>query len=208
MKIFFFRCFFIVCMLFSQTIFAENNISAAHELARYLNHFHTFQARFVQKTVDHQQHFLQSSQGTMILVRPGRFRWDTMSPSRQIVVTDGKTLWIYDIDLKQVTRQTLSKNTVDPAQLLSGHVNQIVQQFDVYVLTKTQNKIIFQLKPKKQSEQFQSILMTFTQHQLSALQVVNSLNQTTLFIFSNIILNAPINMNSFYFSAPKGVDVL
>ncbi len=195
----------LLIIFFSQSLFAQ---TAASQLSQYLNHFTTFQADFNQNTVSQSHRAMQSSNGKMMLMRPGRFRWDTQNPSHQIVVTNGKTLWIYDIDLKQVTKQSLSQSGADPAQLLSGNVNHILAQFNVMILKQANHTISFQLKPKKLSQQFKSVLMMFENNQLTELQVVNSLNQITIFKFSHIILNASLSPNLFNFKAPAGVDVL
>ena len=39
----------------------------------------------------------------MALERPGRFRWQTKEPMEQLVVADGQKMWVYDVDLEQVT---------------------------------------------------------------------------------------------------------
>ena len=43
------------------------------------------------------------SRGEFAFARPGRFRWDIQEPYQQLIVTDGKKLYFYDKDLKQVT---------------------------------------------------------------------------------------------------------
>ena len=195
--------FFII--LFSQTLFAQ---TPASQLAQYLNAFTTFQAHFNQKTTDQNHVLLQNSKGTVTLMRPSRFRWDTQNPSHQIVVTNGKLLWIYDIDLKQVTQQSLAQSGVDPAQLLSGNVNHLLQQFNIIILKQNSSNIAFQLTPKKSSQQFKSVIMIFENNKLVQLQVINNLDQISHFKFSNIILNANLNSALFNFKAPAGVDVL
>src|SRR3990167_7309636 len=100
----------LLILFFSRSLFAA---TPASQLSQYLNHFTTFQADFNQNTVSQSHRAMQSSNGKMMLMRPGRFRWDTQNPSHQIVVTNGKTLWIYDIDLKQVTKQSLSQSGAD-----------------------------------------------------------------------------------------------
>ena len=192
-------------LFFSQSLFAT---TSTQQLSQYLNHFTTFQAHFNQQTVDQNHASLQNSEGTVMLMRPGRFRWNTSSPSHQVVVTNGKLLWIYDIDLQQVTKQNLAQSGTDPAQLLSGHVNTLLQQFNITILKQNSASITFQLTPKKSSQQFKSVVMTFDNKKLVQLEVINSLDQTSIFKFSNIILNAPLSPNLFNFKAPAGVDVL
>ena len=48
---------------------------------------------------------MQQSEGEFYLNRPGKFRWDYRAPYEQIIVSDGQRIWIYDVDLQQVTVQ-------------------------------------------------------------------------------------------------------
>jgi len=202
--------FSIVIFLFSCFALATESktVSAATELAQYLNQYMTFQAQFTQQTFDAHRRLLQRSQGTVMLMRPGRFRWNTMRPSHQIVVTDGKVLWVYDPDLRQATRQLLSSNYDNPAQLLSGRADVLLKQFQVTVLKKMRNTTVFQLKPKEKNEPFQLITMIFSDGVLRELHVENSLNQTNLFIFTHVQLNTHLDSNLFYFKPPANIDVL
>ena len=40
------------------------------------------------------QHMNQTFKGVMKVARPGKFFWETTSPSKQTIVTTGKTVWI------------------------------------------------------------------------------------------------------------------
>ena len=191
----------------SQAIFANPSLSAAAKLSGLLNQFSTFQAQFKQKTIDPENNILQTSDGKMMLVRPGRFRWETNNPTHQIVITDGKVLWVYDIDLKQATEQKIQNSAINPAKLLSGDTHALLNNFDVRMIPH-QNVLVFQLMPKKPNQQFRSVSMSFVNDKLSAMQIENSLQQTTTFSFSNVKLNENLSPSLFKFKAPNGVDVL
>ncbi|MFZ3219133.1 MAG: outer membrane lipoprotein chaperone LolA, partial [Rhodoferax sp.] len=45
----------------------------------------------------------KTSSGTFEFSRPGRFRFVYQKPFPQTIVADGQTLWLYDVDLNQVT---------------------------------------------------------------------------------------------------------
>ena len=42
------------------------------------------------------------ARGTLYLKKPGRLRWEYVTPTPQELVSDGKTLWVYTPELKQV----------------------------------------------------------------------------------------------------------
>ena len=61
------------------------------------------------------------AKGEFAFARPGRFRWDIRSPYQQLIVTDGKKLYFYDKDLKQVTiREAGDVISATPAAVLFG----------------------------------------------------------------------------------------
>lgn len=45
------------------------------------------------------------SSGSFEFQRPGKFRFNYTKPFEQLIVADGKTLWLYDADLNQVTER-------------------------------------------------------------------------------------------------------
>ncbi|WP_280954990.1 outer-membrane lipoprotein carrier protein LolA [Paludibacterium denitrificans] len=50
----------------------------------------------------------------------GKFRWEYNKPYEQLIVGDGKTLWIYDKELAQVTKKSLNAALgSSPAALLA-----------------------------------------------------------------------------------------
>jgi outer membrane lipoprotein carrier protein len=48
----------------------------------------------------------KTSSGSFEFARPNRFRFDYRKPFQQTIVADGRTLWLYDADLNQVTART------------------------------------------------------------------------------------------------------
>lgn len=74
-----------------------------------------------------QVHFAEGGQksytGTLVVKRPGLFRWQYVTPYEQLYVSDGTVIWHYEADLMQAERmQTL--DAVDPAamKLLDGRL--------------------------------------------------------------------------------------
>lgn len=201
--------FLFLALLISNAIFATTQTQsvAAAKLSGLLNQFTTFQAQFKQQTTDLENKVLQTSEGKMMLVRPGRFRWETNQPSRQIVITDGKTLWVYDVDLKQATKQTIQHGAINPAKVLSGDTHDLLEQFDVHMVPH-HNVSVFQMIPKKHNQQFRSISMVFKNDKLIEMRIENNLEQITTFQFYDVLLNTSLSPELFEFKAPAGVDVL
>lgn len=191
-----------------QSIFADRmQMNAMGKLNGLLNQFTTYQAQFEQVTTDLQNEVLQQSTGSVMMDRPNYFRWETLQPTHQIVITNGTVLWMYDVDLKQVTKQTIQKNTVNPAQLLLGNTQKALEKFTIRMIPH-QDVLIFHLTPKRSTKQFRTISMAFKHDKLTEIQIENNLKQLTTFRFSHVKLNEKINPSVFRFTPPAGVDVL
>ena len=63
----------------------------------------------------------QTTNGTFQILRPGLFKWEYTKPYKQTIVGDGKTIWLYDVDLAQVTKSAQDQTIGDsPAAILSN----------------------------------------------------------------------------------------
>src|SRR5699024_2252985 len=76
---------------------------AASALQRFYHDVQTLAGHFVQVRRNEQGEILTRSSGRFAIARPHEFRWEYQKPYRQVIVSDGETLWSYDVDLAQVT---------------------------------------------------------------------------------------------------------
>ncbi|MFT4019945.1 MAG: outer membrane lipoprotein chaperone LolA [Acinetobacter sp.] len=154
------------------------------------------------------QHLNQTFKGVMKVERPGKFFWETSSPSKQTIVTTGQTVWIYDPDLQQAVRQSLSDQVANtPALLLSGNTSQIMQSYRVS--QPDRSKTYYTLTPKAKDSAFQDLTISFGANGTPTLMILNdSLGQTTTVRFSQASKNVKIAASTFNFTPPKGTDVI
>lgn len=188
-------------------IFASVVASATSEqkLNQKLQQFNSLSANFTQKTYASDGSLLQTSKGSLLILRPGKFRWFQSSPIKQLIVTNGKTLWVYDPSLSQVTIKTLGDTLAQtPLLLLSKKDYALNEDFIVKELTNHQYEIISAQK----NDAFKKVTLQFADNKISNLQLVSNLNQTTKIQFYNVKLNISISLNQFTFKPPKGVDVI
>ena len=99
-------------------------VAAEDSLARveaWLQSVKTLSADFVQVVRSRDDQISSRVTGRLSLARPDRFRWDYRDPYVQVIVADGRKLWLYDADLEQVTVRPLEAGLGStPAMLLSG----------------------------------------------------------------------------------------
>lgn len=187
---------------------AATSNEASQELVKLLGSFTSMQANFVQNSFDAHGNLLQKSSGQMALQRPGKFRWNTTSPNKQLLIADGKNLWIYDADLQQATKQKLdpSKNT-NPASLLSGSIDSLQQRFSVNRMPSSGAGEWFELKPTAKNDMFQWIRLHFENNILTEMSLSDNLGQQSTLTFSQVKTNGDLNSNLFQFKPPAGTDV-
>lgn len=196
-----------VLWLFSCTpSFAE----AADRLQQLLGDLKSWQARFEQQVLNERGVLQQRTQGSFSLQRPGKFRWQVDAPYLQLMVADGQSLWMYDIELEQVTVQTLDTalgNT--PALLLSSSVQNLDKSFNVRLLSgKPGIDERFELIPKDKSNHFERVELHFRSDQLSVMQLNDNLGQKTRVTFTQSQRNGPLDSKLFQFTPKPGLDVI
>jgi len=205
--------------VFAATVAASEQ-QATNNLVKQLTNIRTLSANFEQTTKATSaakapqkkgltgQHMNQTFKGVMKVERPGKFYWETTAPSKQVIATTGKTVWIYDPDLQQAVRQSLDEQVANtPALLLSGNTSQIMQSYRVTQPNK--GKTYYTLYPKNTDGVFESLTISFGANKAPSLMILqDSLGQTTNIKFSNVKVNSSIPASTFNFTPPKGTDII
>ncbi|ALF59198.1 outer membrane lipoprotein chaperone LolA [Psychrobacter urativorans] len=180
------------------------NIVAAQRLNKLLANTKSMTANFTQTTTGASS---GTFKGVMSVQRPNNFRWETKSPSEQLIVANGSSLWIFDKDLEQATKQNVDNQVGNtPALLLSGDPSKIDKNFKITQPYSTKNYYV--LYPKSSSASFKSLSMSFNGGKPVMMVLNDTLGQTTTIKYDNIKLNPSINSSQFKFTPPKGVDVI
>lgn len=209
-----FRRLLSLMLLLGMTVSASAGDLKPDNASRLLNQsltaLQSMQARFEQWVSDKNQATLQHVTGTMWIQRPGQFRWDTDEPYPQQIVSDGKTLLIFDRDLEQATRKKLDNQIGNtPALLLSGDPKQIDNNFSVsgYQFEET-GELRFDLKPKDKDAMFSLLRVHFFQGYLRDMYLEDALGQTTRIEFTQIKKNESLPTSVFELKLDDGVDVI
>jgi outer membrane lipoprotein carrier protein len=180
----------------------------ASALDSFLADVRTLRADFRQELWTADQQLLQTETGTLSLSRPNRFRWTYTAPTELSVVADGEKLWIYDVELAQVTVAPFDESVgSSPAMLLSGD-SSVRDGFDVLEQYRLDGLDWVKLVPKQGGSDFTSVLIGFDGPAPRRLELVDGLNQVTRIEFDGLSLNPELPPATFQFEAPPGVDVI
>lgn len=177
---------------------------AAKNLNKLLTNIQSMTADFNQTTKVGGKDTVLSGKAT--LQRQNQFRWETKAPAEQLIVANGSTLWIYDKDLQQATKQTVANQVGDtPALLLSGDPSQINKSF--FVSQPNASKNYYVLTPKTATN-FKDLSLSFNGGKPVMVVLNDAVGQTTVIKFSNISMNKKIAASQFSFTPPAGVDII
>ncbi|MCK4705788.1 MAG: outer membrane lipoprotein chaperone LolA [Gammaproteobacteria bacterium] len=183
----------------------------AGEGERLLEHFltqsKTMSADFVQTLRADDNEVLQESKGHFYLNRPGKFRWNYTTPYEQEIVSDGEQVWIFDVDLKQVTVQNKSvslNNT--PMALMEGKLK-LKEAYDVSELDHRDGIYRLKLSSKTKDADFSELIIGVNKQGLQFMQLRDQFEQTTDIVFVKLELNKKLSSDLFKFTPPEGVDI-
>jgi outer membrane lipoprotein carrier protein len=209
--------------------------TGTNALDRYLDGLTTLRTAFTQTVTDARGTQTEAGEGTMLVQRPGRFRWDfqprvdsamaplppsTLAPSAatahgadgergQLLVADGKNLWFYDRELSQVSvKPVAAALSATPVTLLSGSAAQLHQSFDIAAAGSHDGLDWVNVKPRSAEADFNHAELGFERDRLVRMVVIDRLGQTVRLDFSRSERNARVDPSELQFTPPAGVDVI
>jgi len=207
MKLFFNQSAAVILLFMMALVSSTASADGKASLERFFTQVHTLTARFQQVILDEGLNPIDQSSGMLRLVRPGRFRWDYDAPQEQHIISDGKKVWLYDVELAQVTvRRVGPALGKTPALILAGE-GDLKQSFTIKDMGQQGRLQWVQLEPKQQ-EEFNTIRLGFEGANLRLLEMVDGLGQITRITLSNPLLNRNLDPQLFRFTVPAGADVI
>jgi outer membrane lipoprotein carrier protein len=153
----------------------------------------------------------KTSSGSFEFQRPNRFKFAYRKPFEQTIVADGQTLWLYDVDLNQVTQRSQSQALgTTPAALLASapDLSALKAEFALENAPDQDGLQWVQATPKTKDGQLKSVRVGFAGEQLAALDILDSFGQRSVIRFTGMQANPALPAGSFQFKPPAGADVV
>jgi outer membrane lipoprotein carrier protein len=153
----------------------------------------------------------KTSSGSFEFSRPSRFKFIYKKPFEQSIVADGQTLWLYDVDLNQVTARKQSQVLAStPAALIASAPDLRALQADFALADAPPKDGIEWIlaTPKSKDSALQSIRVGLRSGELAALEILDSFGQRSVVTFSHFELNPVLPAKAFEFKPPPGTDVI
>lgn len=185
------------------------NASGRDQLNKFTQGLKSLRGGFAQQVYDAKGRLKTSSSGRVSMSRPNLFRWEYVKPYQQLIVADGKTVWIHEPDLKQVTkREQGSEEQNSPLTVLTDPA-----KLDALFIARdgglTNGVEWLNLTPKNKADAgVESARLGFKDNALYQIDLKDSLGQTTKMVFAKWERNVGLPAGNFKFVVPKGTDVV
>jgi outer membrane lipoprotein carrier protein len=153
-----------------------------------------------------------AAEGRVYFKRPHLMRWEYEKPARQLIVTSGKDVYIYEIEARQVT-------VLPRKQFLSSEISRafffgkgdLRREFNVAPVPENFKNPSWSLclLPKRQIPQLKRLFITLDpkSHLVTRVVIEDQMGGKTIIEFSNIRVNQDLPAGLFRFSIPKDVEV-
>jgi len=214
------KCLFIVLSsLFVLSAFPGAGLCAAPtplELAQKLQaryeETRTMAADFKQSTSVPMTTRKRLGAGKVVIFKPGRIRWDYLTPDRQVLISDGKKVSMYLADSAQMMVQPVSQYiNSDVTYAFFAGTGNIVRDFKVLPPERKgdANLRAIKLVPKAEHPQVDYLHIWVDENfMVRRLEIVDHFGSITDLVFSNITRNEPVSPDVFVFTPPLGTEII
>jgi outer membrane lipoprotein carrier protein len=151
-----------------------------------------------------------TSRGQMVVAKPARMRWVYEKPEESVVVSDGKTLWIYDPAFKEVQSLPVGEGFLSgvAVQFLLGE-GDLRRDFAIDLVSCGESEVELELTPRTPaSYETLRIVAEPATGSVVRTQIVDLLGNQTVLELSQLETNVHPDPALFRFVTPEGVSVV
>lgn len=164
--------------------------------------------QFSQQVFDARGKQKENSTGRVALSAPRLFRWEYVKPYPQLIVADGKTVWVHDPDLQQVSKRPQGVEEANSPLAILLDPSRLDRDFAVKDAGTSAGVEWLQLTPKQADAPFKSAKLGFAKGALAQMEYIDATGQRTKIAFSGWKRNPAFAKSTFVYVPAKGVDVI
>ncbi|HSF05016.1 MAG TPA: outer membrane lipoprotein carrier protein LolA [Methylomirabilota bacterium] len=169
-------------------------------------------AEFTQTAFNKSLNSTIPAQGAIFMKKGGKVRWEYREPTRQEIVSDGKTLWVYTPALNQVNTGPAPEALAGPAGSFLAGLGRLREHFHVRLLNPAQvtdaaGNVPLDLTPKEPIPTLNRLILTVEPRSWQVRQAVvfDQFENTVTMQFSRVTVNSGLADRLFTFVPPAGV---
>ena len=194
----------IALMLFAPSAAA----GARDDLNAFTKGLKGLDGQFTQKVFDARGKQKESASGRVAVSAPKLFRWEYVKPYPQLIVADGKSVWVYDPDLKQASKRPQGVEEANSPLAILLDPGKLDRDFTVKDAGTSGGLAWLQLTPKQAEAGFKTAKLGFGKTGLAKMEYVDALGQRTQIAFGAWKRNPSFAKGTFVYAPAKGVDVI
>lgn len=152
------------------------------------------------------------AQGTVYLKKGGKLRWEYTEPTRQEIVSDGKTLWVYTPALNQVNTGPAPEALAGPAGSFLAGLGRLREHFGVRFLNPARpvdadGHVVLDLTPRQPLPTLTRLILSVEPGgwEVRKAVVYDQFENTVTMRFTKVRVNRGLPDRLFAFVPPPGV---
>jgi outer membrane lipoprotein carrier protein len=172
-------------------------------------------AEFAQSSFNKSLNQTIPAQGVVSLKRGGKLRWEYSEPTKQEIVSDGKTLWVYTPSLNQVNTGPAPEALAGPAGSFLAGLGKVREHFTVRFLNPASPRdadgnIALDLTPKQPLPTLSRLLLSVDSKQWEVRKAVvyDQFENTVSMRFTKVAMNSGLPDKLFTFVPPPNTAVV
>jgi outer membrane lipoprotein carrier protein len=169
-----------------------------------------FEQKFWVKAYNHEK----TSSGHVTFAKPGKMEWVYLDPKDNRVVSDGKTIRVYEASNKQMFEQPVDSTQYPAALSFLTGTGQLGGAFDFQLFSGDSMKFpggyVLVGTPKQPTPAYTKVLFYVDQatSQVRRVMVIDGQGNRNRFDFVNPRVNEPVAATQFTFTPPPGTSIV
>jgi len=163
---------------------------------------------------------VRQGSGKMIFLKPGRMRWDYITPDSQVLISDGKTISMYfEKNNQMIISDAKDYLQSDVTYSFFAGTGDILKDFDISgpdFDNDEPDTYLIKLVPKSAHPQVSVMYVWIARGTflIKQLQIIDHFDTVTYLYFTNIKIDADyygdrkIGEDLFYFTPPKNTEII
>lgn len=192
----------------STSLVAQDHGAGRAALETFSTDLNTLQAAFNQTVTSPDGRIESRGAGQVWLARPGKFRWVYEGDFPELIVADGRRVWMFDQLLEQVTVKPQASLAGDSPLMLLTDLSGLDERFHVRELGEFEGLNLLELVSTGQESEFERVLLGLDESDLRLMIMEDAFGLRTELRFDEILRNPELGEDLFIFAPPAGVDVV
>lgn len=196
-------------LIFPALSFAQEASEIVSKLQKKYESINSIKAEFTQEVTSKGMPAMKS-EGKVWLKKPGKMRWEYKKPAKDLIVSDGKTIWLFQPDLNQVMERKASTAASSMATDFLSGIGSVEKEFDVKLSDVEAINHVLILTPRQEQPGLSKLILEVDKENFIVKKTIitDHFGNQTAVAFDGVKLNASMKDSLFRYAPPKGAKVV